>query len=121
MKKATRPLTPTPCNILGECTANDGTQGDTELADAQVDAQKLGLFPGWQYSRDDCQGAVSNTGRARAGNGSTGNEHGRGDSGSTDDRSELKDKEEDEEGPLFPTLTNFHFRLFFEEPPNDLP
>lgn len=53
--------TPTPRNILGECTANDGAQGDTELADAQVDAQELGLLPDWQHSRDDGQGAVSNT------------------------------------------------------------
>lgn len=34
MKKTTKPLTPTPRHILGECTSNDGAQGDTELADA---------------------------------------------------------------------------------------
>ena len=33
------------------------------------------------------------------------NEHGRRDGGSTDDRPELEKKEEDEEGPLFPSLT----------------
>lgn len=91
---------PSPADVVGEGTAQEGTDDTGETVGGTDDAGEGRAVLGGSGESDDGVGSRAETCCAKTGDGTAGNEGFGGGGGATDDGTELEDKDGDEEGCL---------------------